>query len=89
MFFLEQKKTAGLHHTEDRAGDAPKPIQNGNAQNYFYEVHETQSSHDHPSLAAAFVDEKPSSLHHPSTNPPRATKKTNKLKMSIFHARAP
>ena len=35
MFFLEKKPPAGLHHTEDRAGDAPKPIQNGNAQIYF------------------------------------------------------
>ena len=35
MCFFLKKKTAGLHHTEDRAGDAPKPIQNGNAQNYF------------------------------------------------------
>ena len=25
MFFSEKKTPAGLHHTEDRAGDAPKP----------------------------------------------------------------
>ena len=31
-FFVKKKPPAGLHHTEDRAGDAPKPIQNGNAQ---------------------------------------------------------
>ena len=30
--FFWKKNPAGLHHTEDRAGDAPKPIQNGNAQ---------------------------------------------------------
>ena len=30
-----KQKKGGLHHTEDRAGDAPKPIQNGNAQIYF------------------------------------------------------
>ena len=35
MFFRGTKKPAGLHHTEDRAGDAPKPIQSGNAQIYF------------------------------------------------------
>ena len=34
-FSLKKKPPAGLHHTEDRAGDAPKPIQNGNAQIYF------------------------------------------------------
>ena len=32
---MEKMSPAGLHHTEDRAGDAPKPIQNGNAQIYF------------------------------------------------------
>ena len=25
MFFLEKKPPAGLHHTEERIGDAPKP----------------------------------------------------------------
>ena len=35
-FFQKKKNPAGLHHTEDRAGDAPKPIQNGNAQTYFH-----------------------------------------------------
>ena len=25
MFFLEKKPPAGLHHTENRIGDAPKP----------------------------------------------------------------
>ena len=34
-FFLKKKPPAGLHHTENRAGDAPKPIQSGNAQIYF------------------------------------------------------
>ena len=29
------KPPAGLHPTEDRAGDAPKAIQNGNARIYF------------------------------------------------------
>ena len=35
VFSKKKKPPAGLHHTEDRAGDAPKPIQSGNAQIYF------------------------------------------------------
>ena len=31
-FSWKKKPPAGLHHTDHRAGDAPKPIQNGNAQ---------------------------------------------------------
>ena len=34
-FFWKQEPPAGLHHTEDRAVDAPKPIQSGSARIYF------------------------------------------------------